>query len=528
MTSGEPEEKSIGKSNRFFLQVPFLLAAFSVFYFVDVALRASGKSLWYDEIFTLYFCRLPGLGALWNALKAGIDFNPPLFYWLTRGSMSLFGEGNLAIRLPEILGFWVFSVCLFRFIRVRAGLLPALTGLLLPMVTGAYFYAYDARPHGIVLAGCGLALVCWQNAQDPHRRRSLWLTGFSCSLFLAFMLHCYALILVFPFALVELLRVIRQRRITWPAWFALAIPALLSLPLYLALLRSYGKLNNGNSFSSNAVARWNQIASFYAFLFTPCILVIAAIVTLFAAGRFLRRQTPSIAAPISFFPARTDFTLGLAFLTLPLFGIALGKIVNGPCFSRYFLSTLAGVCITIGVGAGLSKRRTWLPALLVALLVSAVGFNFATLVAGRLHGRGEPLKEPSMGFALNTTPGKPLDIHSLLTEQPPTKFPIVVLNALDFIYLVEYDPALAPQLYFLTTTQSDFIYSAFRRFLECCQMKFHAPLTYAQFVHGHASFLVYGEASNLNSIQWLNELGVHIQSFKVLQGHFLVRFSKSD
>src|SRR5947208_12606276 len=68
-----------------------LLVGFSAIYFTDVGLRASEKYFWADEISTVYVCRLPNLGSLWEALRHGLDFNPPLFYVLTNASQSLFG-----------------------------------------------------------------------------------------------------------------------------------------------------------------------------------------------------------------------------------------------------------------------------------------------------------------------------------------------------------------------------------------------------------------------------------------------------
>src|SRR5258708_29735699 len=72
-----------------------LLALFCLVYGCLTAYRASMKLFWFDELFTVYLSRLPDLNALWSALAQGTDFNPPLFYALTRFSEFLFGEGNI-------------------------------------------------------------------------------------------------------------------------------------------------------------------------------------------------------------------------------------------------------------------------------------------------------------------------------------------------------------------------------------------------------------------------------------------------
>ena len=112
-----------------------------------------------------------------------------------------------AIRLPEIIGFWIFCLCLFEFVSKRAGTLAGSASMLLPMLTGAYFYAYDARPHGIVLASLRISTRLLAKGSRHLATLPKWLAGFAASLLLAFMLHCYALILVVPFALIEMFQI---------------------------------------------------------------------------------------------------------------------------------------------------------------------------------------------------------------------------------------------------------------------------------------------------------------------------------
>ena len=94
----------------------WLLCGFSVLYLVGTCIIASQKLLWNDELFTLYISRLPSLSAIWSALVTGADQSPPLFFIITRASLLLFGANHLAVRLPEVLGFWIMSLCLFRFV----------------------------------------------------------------------------------------------------------------------------------------------------------------------------------------------------------------------------------------------------------------------------------------------------------------------------------------------------------------------------------------------------------------------------
>jgi hypothetical protein len=121
-----------------------LIVLLSIGYFCDTYFRASRKLFWFDELFTVYVSRLPDLRSLWAVLMAGVDFNPPLLYVL--------------------VGFWIFCLCLYRFVSLRSSALGGLISMGFPMVTLAYWYAYEARPYALELGFCGVALLCWQGA----------------------------------------------------------------------------------------------------------------------------------------------------------------------------------------------------------------------------------------------------------------------------------------------------------------------------------------------------------------------------
>ena len=268
----DPEPIRIA-ARRYSIHWPLILVSlFSVVYFTDTYLRASEKYFWYDELFTVYTCRLPDLHAIWDALRDGLDFNPPLFFLITKASQAVFGAGLIGTRMPEILAFWVCSVCLFRFVNHRAGPAAGFVAMAFPMLTGAYYYAYEARPHALVLGFCALALICWQNYSDPPKKL-IWLAGLSSCLAAALLVHCYAAVIVIPFVLVELFRTVQSRRFDWAMWVALALPgfALLS---YFPLLSAYKVTTNGTEFFDIFPPVWVQFRYFYIFLLGPAIMIV--------------------------------------------------------------------------------------------------------------------------------------------------------------------------------------------------------------------------------------------------------------
>ncbi len=132
---------------------------FSFFYFLGACGKASSKLFWFDELFSLYVAQLPSLSAIWNALHEGVDKHPPLHYLLIRASHWVFGTGELATRLPFIIGYWLALLFLFLLIAKRWGSLIAYLSVIFLCLSGFYGYAFEARPYALVLACCSVSLL---------------------------------------------------------------------------------------------------------------------------------------------------------------------------------------------------------------------------------------------------------------------------------------------------------------------------------------------------------------------------------
>jgi len=499
------------------LFAPFL---FSIFYFTDIYLRASAKYFWYDELFTVYFARLPDLSSLWRALNSGVDFNPPPFYLLTRASTWIFGENLLSVRLPEILGFWVFTLCLYRFASCRFGTVAGSIAMLFPMVTGVYYYAYEARPHAIVLGFCGVSLLAWQKCMEGSSRSTAAHVWFALALLGAFLMHCFALCLIGPFALVEIARTMKRKSIDWRNWLALGVPVILVLPMYSPLLRSFQKLSSGTTFAHVSLAGWSQVGGYYRFLFDPCTLVMVVILLLFALNFSITgAHLPSSDAQ----GVRLEQGLAIAFTTLPILGVLLAKAVHGPFFNRYFLSAVAGLALCLALSAGQRPRSSRLGLAVVATLGLALAISFSRMTKARLGGSGGLLIEPSSRIVLNTTPGQPLARHMLLAAER-SNLPIGVSSPLDFVYLVHYAPSLRERLFFVAADGSDFAYAGFGRFLRSCKIQFNSPVLYNQFERSHGEYLLYGSFLQANEMALLASSKSHALSTAVEADHFLARF----
>jgi hypothetical protein len=315
----------------------------SIVYFTDIFLKASHKCFWFDELFTVYLCRLPSFSSTWSAVMHGADFNAPLFYLLTRGAQRLFGEGLIVTRLPEMVGFWLFCICLFLFVSRQAGVVSGVIAGIFPFFTQAKYYAYEARAHGIILGFCGLALLCWQRNAEG-RARYWWLGGFGLSLLGALLTHIYGVYLLVPFAIVEIYNLIKRRRPNWGiiAMMALAL-TLVTLTVYLPLLRVFRTTMP----ASVSPAFYGSLERFLINVIGSATIILFLFLLLSAANALRRNQQ---AQPAEAMPGR-EMVLAAGFACIPLAGLIGCRLTHGPFLDRYFLSSIAGYAIVAGFAA---------------------------------------------------------------------------------------------------------------------------------------------------------------------------------
>jgi hypothetical protein len=337
------------------------LSCISLLYFAFTLQFAKVRPFWYDELFTYYVSDLPDMGAIWSALVRGVDSNPPVFYFLTRLARGLVNDPEQGLRLPAVIGFWILSASLFAFIARRLGALSGLVAVLLLWSTDVYLYAFEARPYGIVLGSFGLALLCWQRATEDGRKTG-WLFGLSASLATALLSHCYAILLLIPFAAGELVRLHARRRIDLPLWLALGLPCLAGIS-YLPLFQGTADLLQG----SWARPNWGQGITFYAKIFLPAVLPLILTVCVAAFGLLVERnRNRRDAAAAAFHPHELAALVGL--FLVPAFGVILAKFVTGIFATRYAISAGLVPCILVGALASATIRRRWGVAMTVVLL----------------------------------------------------------------------------------------------------------------------------------------------------------------
>jgi hypothetical protein len=450
-------------------------------------------------LFTVYLCRLPDFKHTWAAVMHGGDYNPPILYVLTRGAESIFGEGLIATRLPEMVGVWLFGVCLYLFVSRRAGRLPGLVAALFPFFTIVQYYAYEARPHGITLAWTGLALVCWQRSHD-ERGGSLWPLGFALSLTGALLTHVYDVYLVVPFAAVELYDMAKNRRMNWPLASAIAVPLIGVLPLYLSLVRMY----RGTIPPTFAPASHSVIRPFLIEAMGSGIVILLVAIALLAPVGKSHTKSPDTLSTIP----RREILLAAFFACIPLIGLLGAELSNGPFIPRYFLSAIAGYAIFLGFASSRGAARPWVAGTLCAFMFVLMVADLGRSVYFKINNKDYGLTVPSTDFRFGPSPQNPLGRNEMLLG-PTGNEDILVLQDIEYFYLFQYaPPTVAPRLYFATPSSANLFLGEYRRLASMAHVNLKAT-TFAPFFASHDGFFVYAKSPGTSS----TECGDCVQEF---------------
>jgi hypothetical protein len=410
-----------------------ILCAFTILYLLGAGLHARGKPFWYDEVITLAIANTPDLSTAWKAALA-CDAAPPLPHLMTHLCVRWLGAGEIAARIPAIIGFWVFCLCLYRFTLRRVGIYYALAALLLPTVLETYYYSVEARAYGPELAFCGLALVAWQAAAE-RSRRVLALPGLALSLAAALLCHYYAALLYLPLAGGEAVRLRRNRKIDWGVWAAFAAggaPILWRISTIAGVVKGFTH--------TWAVPYPEQAIEFWESGLQHASSFLTLLLALLAFSIILSRRRPDTAAGAIPPLADHELAAGVLFLAIPLAAVAGALLVTHMFAVRYALIALAGFSFLVPMVAAHVSGGRALPGFLLAAAVAA-GFGY---------------------FSMEIPPARnPFDGEPLLREALQ-QGPVAVPDGQLFLQMWHYAPEpLKSRLLFLADNQAALKYMGF-------------------------------------------------------------------
>jgi hypothetical protein len=432
-----------------------------------------------------------------------------MVYLLTGFWQHLLGEGQIVSRLPEILGFWIFCLCLYRFVSLRSCALGGFISMLFPMITLAYWYAYEARTYGVVLGFCGLALICWQAATDRATSRVGWLLGLGAALTGAMLSHSYAFLIFIPIVVGELSRTVIRRRLDWPIWATIAVSstaALVSLPLLHSAKSSFDPTFHPASLG--------QIANTYRSLLGPAASVLAGWLILMCLPAVSALKTQDNGRK----PRQHEMVALFTFLPIPLVAFCAAKVLGAPLFARYSVSLIAGAACLLGLAA---TRR---PVIGIAVLLLMLG-KFGVDVKN--YRSSSALIEPSSGYAIGLSLQQFGDRYEWVNASPNKALPVVLMNNLDSLPTSYYaPPALASRFVYVLWSNSNLELQNYNDLQTCCQAALPSPVRASDFMASHDAFLAYGGPDDAIKLDELAQSGAVVTVQRVSPYHFLALVSR--
>jgi Dolichyl-phosphate-mannose-protein mannosyltransferase len=478
--------------------------AFALLLLILVACAATAQSalkpFWWDELASYDIAQLPRVSDVWSFFRAGLDTPSPMPTLIVHATLRLIGSSEVLVRTPFEAGFLLMCLCLFGITARRYGAGYALSALLLPAMSGTFYYASELRTYGIILGAIAFAIYCWQGIDSGGTARRIRIPGVFAGLAAAILCHLFSIFVLIPFTLAQLVRDRRTHRLDIPVWAALVLSPLcllIELPGMEAAHRTY------------AGAFWSKPHSgeiLFSYSYSLGIGWMIAVMAILMAWPALERRFSELADPAAItvkyqgFDA-AEWTLIGSLATLPWFAWPLSHFV-GVYVPRYVLPLTIGVALIVvgGVAEALKRNRLAGVALSLAFLLIFV-HDKRPEISHALHIRG------SLASALQREP-----MIQALEESP---LPIVAPNTPAYTQLQHYLPAQLEQRLYYTLNTPDAIRPEEDRDAELSMRLFSTRLPlrveeFATFASEHPSFLLVvknplehsGVSGNL-SVRWI-------------------------
>ena len=466
-----------------------IFIGFLVAYVVLRGLRAATfRPLWFDEIYTLTIANHATLRGVWDAIRAGYDSQAPGFGVLEHFALLLPIKKEVALRLPSIAAFVVVLLCIFSYLRRRAGdLIASVCALLLLSTSLFHTYLIEARSYGSVFACIAFALVCYDRVPSPR-----WTLLFAASLMLAESFHYYAVFAMIPFWFAEAVQSLKEKRFRWNVWLALVfgtLPLLASLRLLLALRALYGP---------NVWARpvLSAVRGFYPafFLLTDNAIGLAmaavAIVSIAWARIWPGLSTDSESRKRS--AGLSEAILLLSFVALPGIVFILVRVLHGILIARYVLTATIGIVAGLAYALKIGGRR--------AASIFAI-FVFTVVVVRESIFWRTPEFDPFLPYYSATSLDQLRKMQVLIESSGHNDLPVVVSDGLIYTQLVYYaDPHWTEKLVYLVDAprerRSVGVDTASRIMLSFSHYFPLQTLDYSKFVGAHRQFLLFADGAD--------------------------------
>jgi uncharacterized membrane protein len=343
-----------------------LLAAF---YFATSVYIASQRVFWFDELFTIHIARLPDIKTIWTALGHGVDSLPPFYYMLVRLFGDLFGDSEVAARLPSALGLAGGLLLIFDCARRLTDGWHGLIALSVATCSLLPYYGYEARPYGLYFMLASLALWVWVSTPDGKKSSAIF---FGIAMCLGVTMHYYFVLCLVPYAIWEVLwgkrgQIASLKLIA--GFVGVVVPAALLAPLIL-------------SFSHNfATGFWNRpslgaLRAIFPQLFPDGFFLLVLIVIWMVLADWDKNN-------IVLQPMERGEVIGWLFLCIPLAGFVVAELKTNAFYGRYFIGVFPGVAVAFAYWVWRHFRNV--PMASVGIFLLLAGWGMATQMGKVQH-----------------------------------------------------------------------------------------------------------------------------------------------
>ena len=358
-------------TNRF---APAGVCVFVLVFAIWAWFASRGTRLQFDELLEISAASAPSNHQVLSYLASGVDFNPPLSHFVVRGSMRLFGDTELAARLPAFLGVIILLMCLYAFVARMFSRSYSIVAILTILCLPVRDYAIQARPYGLMLGFSGLTLIVYQSITE-RRRRALALIGLSVCTAAVVASHYYAILFIGVLLTAELARAWEMKRLDW------ALLACTAGPPFTILVLLHDVMRQQHHQLTHYFSRGNLLSFDHGYdvlAMDPMVYCVALLLIIGVIGYRRGVAFVSVTTRPGPEPRLNEIVLPLGLLLLPIIGAVVSQFVTHAYVPRYFLPAAIGLAICICYIARLFSRVV--PGVVVLLMVPlALGFGKAVL-----------------------------------------------------------------------------------------------------------------------------------------------------
>lgn len=320
--------------------------------------KASVLPLWFDEYMTLFVASRHNFSQMAACMKAGADSVPPYFHYIQKLALATGLPPEISLRLLPALAVTAAFLCLYYLLAPRCGKMAALGGAITPLACGAFEYAQDARPYGMLIGSAGAAILAWTRL-DSSRLAAPFLT---LALAIGTLAHPFGIFVTFSLIASEAFLSFMQNRWrsrAWVAFLAATATALVHLPFLL-----HARQNFATHFFASA-----SFGAFYSslkhtffklWLILIPLALIPALLEFWSNNQFFRKapsQMPRYRYSHAAESLVAEATLGIAFLILlPTATWIAFRIFGGGITARYILPSTLGAGLLVALATARASR----------------------------------------------------------------------------------------------------------------------------------------------------------------------------